>query len=137
MVYLSPKGQKGGDSMSSTVFEKSTKSWYVPAITLQQLIFEHSINDCNFIKIDIEGGEFNALPSMVDFLKNNKPTLYLSLHPHLIIDPRKSMEKIYDVISMYKHLYDNQLHEIAKDSILNEISFDSPSEVVVSDKHLN
>lgn len=36
----------------------------------------------NFIKIDIEGGEFALIPSLIDYLKkvNHYPTLYISLH---------------------------------------------------------
>ena len=38
----------------------------------------------NFIKIDIEGGEYIILPAMKNFLKINKPTLLISIHPGFI-----------------------------------------------------
>jgi len=118
ITYLSPKpGSKGGDSSSSLVFKNSSNSWKVQAITLQQYILDNSIDDCNFIKIDIEGGEFSILPSLLDFLKQKKPTLHLSLHPQLISEVKKKMKKIYQVVDIYSYMYDNNLREIKKEFI--------------------
>lgn len=38
--------------------------------------------EINFIKIDIEGAEYELIPSLVEYIKktNNFPTLYISLH---------------------------------------------------------
>ncbi|MCF7843470.1 FkbM family methyltransferase [Candidatus Gracilibacteria bacterium] len=40
------------------------------------------LKSINFIKIDIEGGEFDLIPSMIDYFEkvNYYPTLYISLH---------------------------------------------------------
>ena len=40
------------------------------------------LNTINFVKVDIEGGEFELIPSTVDYFKtvNYYPTLYISLH---------------------------------------------------------
>ena len=137
IAYLTPKGHGGGDSESSTVFEKSSKTWQVPGITLHQFILDNSINDCNFIKIDIEGGEFTVLPSMIEFLKEKKPTLHLSLHAPLVTEIEKKMKKIYEIVGIYNHMYDNQLREIKKEFILNEDNFSKFIEVVVSDRNPN
>jgi len=136
-MYLSPKpGHEGGDTLSSLVFEKSKMSWKVKSITLQQFILEHSITDCNFIKMDIEGGEFDALPSMSEFLKKEKPTLYLSLHPHLVSDPKKKLERIFEMLSMYNYIYDKQLHEIGKNFVVNDDLIKNAYEIIATDKFL-
>ena len=38
----------------------------------------------DFIKMDIEGGEFELLPAMSDFLASHRPKLMLALHAHFL-----------------------------------------------------
>jgi len=71
----------GGDSMSSLLFSNEKTSWIVDGMNFQEWVEQNEINDCNFIKIDIEGGEYGVLPTMTSYLRNHRPTLYLSLHP--------------------------------------------------------
>ena len=52
ITYLTTKGEFG-DSCSSTTFKKSSSSLEVPSTTLEQFFRDNSIDDCNFIKIDI------------------------------------------------------------------------------------
>ena len=135
-ICLTPKNDEGGDSMSSTVFKKSSKSWEIPSITLEQFILDNSITDCNFIKIDIEGSEFNVLPSASKFLYDKLPTLHLSLHSPLMENPKKEMEKILQVINEYDYVYDDQLNYIEKESILNENNLKTFFDIVVSQKKI-
>lgn len=137
IVYLTRKTEMGGDSMSSTVFKKSSKSWKVPTVTLQQFISENYVDKCNFIKMDIEGGEFTTLPNMFDFLKKEKPTLYLSLHPHLVNNPKEKLEKIFGNVSHYDYIYDSQLREIKRELIINEDTIKRSFEIIATDILLN
>lgn len=50
-------------------------------VTFAEFVFQNRIDDCNFIKIDIEGGEYCVVPTMLEHLKRYRPTLHLSLHP--------------------------------------------------------
>jgi FkbM family methyltransferase len=53
----------------------------VDGMTLKAFIEKEKINKIDFIKMDIEGGEFELLPAISDDLKNlNFPTLYISFH---------------------------------------------------------
>jgi FkbM family methyltransferase len=72
---------EGGDSMSSLLFANGKTSWTVEGVNFQEWIEHNGIDDCNFIKIDIEGGEYRVLPTMTAYLRKHRPTLYLSLHP--------------------------------------------------------
>lgn len=65
-----------GDSMTGFFGQKETS--IVPGITLEQVV--RSIPDCNFVKMDIEGGEAMILPSAAATLRESVPTLFLSLH---------------------------------------------------------
>src|SRR6187399_3421197 len=49
-----------------------------------------------FIKMDIEGGEALVFPEAHQFLKEHKPTIYFSIHPAFLDEPR--VKQIEDVI---------------------------------------
>ena len=137
-TYLTTKGEFG-DSCSSITFNKSSSSIEVNSTTLEQFFYDNSIDDCNFIKIDIEGGEFTVLPSTLKFLEEKKPTLHISLHPGLMGNPKESMRKIQDVISMYDVLYNNELQEIKQNYILDvdDFSMSNWFDIVATMKHIN
>lgn len=120
-TYFTPKNKEFGDSMSSIIYKRSQDTTIkVDCLTLEQFMYDNSIKDCNFIKMDIEGGEFTVLPSMKDYIEQHKPTIHLSLHPPLIPNPQEALENIYDtIISKYDYVYNNQLQEITdKQSII-------------------
>lgn len=73
-----------GDSTSSMLFGTGNTAWCVDAITFNDFASQYSISGCGFIKMDIEGGEYSVLPTMANFLRSERPTLFLSLHPSLI-----------------------------------------------------
>ena len=75
-------------------------------ISFDQFIIDNSIDDCNFIKMDIEGGEFTVLPTMQNFLHKEKPTIHLSLNPLWMKNPENELKKIYEIISEYNYIYD-------------------------------
>ena len=74
--------KKMGDSMSSTLWIDRKNSWEVNSITLQQEVKKYvSSKDKIFLKIDIEGGEFDLIPKIADVLKKRNVTAIISLHP--------------------------------------------------------
>lgn len=111
---------KGGDSMSSLLFANSKTSWVVDGITFQEFVYQNKITDCNFIKMDIEGGEVLVLPSMVPCLEKEKPILYLSMHPHFFPDPKNDAKKITDVLKIYKNVYTDEGKKIELNDLHTE-----------------
>ena len=72
----------GGDSTSSSLFAELATHWSVPAITLESLMRDKALwEERIFIKIDIEGGEYELIPSIGDVLGRCNVVLFLSLHP--------------------------------------------------------
>tara|TARA_B100001167_G_C16762629_1_gene302330 strand:- start:552 stop:1625 length:1074 start_codon:yes stop_codon:yes gene_type:complete len=154
VTYLTPFGEGLGSSRTRAIGENyshiykpkfvvdqieesliiSSKSLKINSITFQQFIMENSINDCNFIKFDIEGAEFLVLPEMLEFLKKEKPTICLSMHPTFMNNPKKSMEEIYNVIRVYDNIYDNRLRKVGHDFILNKDAIKSGIQIVISEK---
>ena len=121
-VAFGSRGQ-GGDSTSSLLFGKKKTHWTVKALTFDGFIRQNNVAECNFRKMDIEGGESSILPTMVEYLKAIRPTLHLSLHPcYLKIRPLGSIGriiarlagtwKIIRCIEFYKHLYDPNGREL-------------------------
>lgn len=110
---------KFGDSMSSVLFGNFKKSITVIGTTLLKFIQDKKIDDCNFIKIDIEGGEVLVLPSIKDFLINKKPTLYLSLHPS-IIQGLDCWGPVIDSLSFYEYVYDIYGQPLDFEGLINQ-----------------
>jgi len=73
-----------------------------------------------FINMDIEGGEYICLGTMIPWLRKNRPSLLLSLHPGFLLNAKqarsnvliryfkrvKEQSKIYKSISFYPYVYD-------------------------------
>lgn len=122
-----------GDSSSSLIPTISDHYCQVRALTIYDLITENNIENVNFIKMDIEGGEYSLIPFLHEFLKLQKPTLYLSLHPvflndHVNFIPNKSNDpqnqiniqtkNLLDNLQCYKYIYDVFGNLVNKDVIL-------------------
>ena len=133
-TYLTPKNKEFGDSISSMMFKKSSSSKEVKGITFEEFVLENSIEDCNFIKMDIEGAEFTVLPTMKKFLEKEKPTIHLSLHPPLIENPHEALKKIDEIISKYDYIYNNNLINLEKEFVLKNDNNDKFFDVVITDK---
>lgn len=97
----------GGDTMSGLRFADSKTSWTVDGITFDDFIKDHHITDCNFIKMDIEGGEVTVLPTMKQYLQDHKPVLYLSMHPPFFEHATENTKKIMTILDIYKNIYDD------------------------------
>lgn len=95
-----------GDSMTSFLWNKNHT--HVPMISLPYVFRAYNLDDCNFIKIDVEGAETLILPGAVEWFKKNKPTLYLSLHPQFFDKKAEFYEKVNGVLSLYPKLLDTK-----------------------------
>ena len=81
----------GGDSTSSVLFADGPTSWLVEAITLQSVLDDHAEPDQKiFLKIDIEGGEYDLIPGIKAVLADPNVTAAISLHPTFL---RRSIRK--------------------------------------------
>ncbi len=72
---------RAGDSSATMLARPTRQAWDAEAIRWDDLVRVQAIADCNFIKMDIEGGEYRVIPTMTAWLQKFRPTLYLSLHP--------------------------------------------------------
>lgn len=128
---------RGGDSVSSLIFADSKTSWVVEGVTIDDFIKENNINDCNFIKIDIEGAEALILPSMKKFLSKNKTELFLSMHPKFFNNPKENTMKIIDVLKIYKNIYLDNGKKIDINDLLSKEKLSKNYAIIATDKEFN
>jgi len=126
---------KFGDSMSSILFGGEINSLLIDSISLQDFFQDNKINDCNFIKMDIEGGEVVVLPNIKDFLQKNKFTIYLSLHPKLFKDVKGDSQLIIETLKIYKNIFDINGKLLDLDALLTALLDKDFFEVVITDKN--
>lgn len=77
----------GGDSLSSALFTDDATQWKVETIKITDFIDASNLkNERIFFKIDIEGGEYSLIPSMIETLSDQNNVLFLSFHPGIWFD---------------------------------------------------
>lgn len=125
---------RGGNTTSSLLFADSKTSWIVDGITFNEFIKENTIHDCNFIKMDIEGGEAIVLPTMKEYLEKNKPVLYLSMHPPFFQSPTEDITKIFNILSVYKNIFLDTGEKIKLNDLLTKHRLTKCYAVVATDE---
>lgn len=77
-----------GDSGSSMLsrLQDTGASVEVASTTFDRFIADQGIDRIDFLKMDIEGGEFFTLPTMKAALERFRPVLYLSTHAPLLAE---------------------------------------------------
>lgn len=111
-----------GDSMSSVLNPKKTDIYEtVPCYTLSKFIEDNEITNVNFIKMDTEGAEVLVLPTIKDYLIDEKIVLHLSLHSTMFNDIKEDSEKIIMSLIQYDNIYDNNGKKIRLKDLLNRL----------------
>jgi FkbM family methyltransferase len=112
-----------GDSESSVFFDNKD-SIEVECATLMKSLDHLRIHPRNvgFIKMDIEGSEYEVIESIKNFLGAYKPTLYLSIHHHLLTE-RQVYYMLSELFSIYANccVYDAQgkSFNVTRETIIN------------------
>ena len=99
--------EAGADSTSSALFPDSASQWTVKARRLPDVLKAHrKPKQPVFMKIDIEGGEYDLLPSIADILADPLVTAYVSFHPKMLrmsLAPRDQRE-VWEAPFVERHL---------------------------------
>jgi len=112
----------GGDSTSSLLAGDAATSWSVPGQRWGTFLRTQGIARCDFLKMDIEGGEWAVLPEMLPWLQEVRPTLYLSLHPRnlhpqsarsprivgAVLKRWQACRELLAPLGFYPHVYNDQ-----------------------------
>jgi FkbM family methyltransferase len=76
--------RKPGDSMSSVLVAPGAATWTAEAITPRALAARLGASDRLFIKMDIEGGEYELLPAMRPLIERPGCQVLVSFHPGIL-----------------------------------------------------
>ena len=66
--------------------------------TLDEFIIENKIYELDFIKLDVDGYEYYVLKGGFNFLKKNKPPIFMELAPYLYEEYGYNKEMMIDLI---------------------------------------
>ena len=78
--------RKPGDSMSSVLLAGSAESWDAVAITPDELATHLRPGERLVAKLDIEGGEYDVLPTVARLIDRPGASLLVSLHPAFLAE---------------------------------------------------
>lgn len=111
--YVSDDLADNSNSLVNYAKAKSVKGVRVPLVSID--VFRKRIaHKIDFIKIDVEGAELDAVKGASETLLNDKPTCILALHPHQIRSKGDSLEEIWDVVTGYNYTVSFQGKKIDK-----------------------
>jgi len=96
------------------------------------------IERIDLLKMDIEGAEFDLVPSIIDLLPRFKPAIHLSLHaPLLPPDQRRNqLAAVTDLAAHYAFCYDQHLKPVAPQEIPGERFASGFNTVAMTDRAL-
>ncbi len=95
----------GGNGGSSIMINDFKSSWEVKLIDLAKFINENHKAEKLFIKIDIEGYEYELVKQLIPRIIQHKPTIFLAMHPQIIANSIKGnsiMNKLQRRLKMIK-----------------------------------
>lgn len=101
-------------------------------VTLDSFVEENTINQVDFLKIDVEGFEYYVLSGAKEIIRKYKPTILFEFYSKRIVDIGLSNKEFKDILDSYYDCY-----EIVKDpihhTIFSLIEFNFDREIYESD----
>ncbi|MDF2551510.1 MAG: hypothetical protein K0R77_785 [Chryseobacterium sp.] len=89
--------------MASAFLKDFTSKEVVESTTLDQYSVDHHINRIDLIKIDIEGGEYDALLGMTRILTEIKPQILIEINHKTLKDSGHSETEIINLFSKFNY----------------------------------
>jgi FkbM family methyltransferase len=112
--YVSDDLADNSNSLVNYDKPKSVKGVRVPLVSIDA--FRKRIQrKIDFIKIDVEGAELDAVKGAKETLTIDRPACILALHPHQIKSKGDSLEEIWDLVTSYNYELLFQGKKIDKD----------------------
>ena len=100
---VSPAGGLGDSKSSLLPAPGAAGGALVPCMRWPDWLAFTGADRPDFIKMDIEGGEFEVIPSMAEYLQRERPALYLSLHAPLLDakDRERGMDTLLNLLGQF------------------------------------
>ena len=82
-------------------------------VKLDQFIKDENLNNIDFIKLDVDGYELDILNSGEEFLRNNKPIIFIEIAPYLYPEFGYSCEELIEYIEKLNYnFYDENINKV-------------------------
>jgi FkbM family methyltransferase len=119
MCKMGSAWKKLGNSTTSILHTKTSALLDVQTMSWETWLRIANPGRVNFIKMDIEGGEFELIPSMGSYLAANKPAVFLSLHTPFLPEPDRpaALEKIRQAMSVYGTCRNEKMERVGLDEL--------------------
>jgi FkbM family methyltransferase len=110
-ISINSSGE-GGDSMSSALFPNRPTQWTVQTRRLGDVIKEHR-GDAKkvFVKIDIEGGEYDLLPAVADLMAQEDIVFSVEFHHRMLF---RSLKQTAEDNPDWQETYKAKMKEITE-----------------------
>jgi len=118
-IKMASHGGNLGDSMTSMVnVDPEKESFKANCMKWESWLDKFQISAIDFLKMDIEGGEFELVPEIENYLKDQKPAFHLSTHClYIPAEERKvRMEKLIETLKFYNRCYDESHQQVSFDT---------------------
>lgn len=95
-----------GDNSNSLVSYKEDRPLHgipITISTIDSFAAKRNIKQVDFIKIDVEGAEYDAIRGAANTLRAGKTAIILAIHPDAIQAKGDTLEAIYDFVSGYPY----------------------------------
>ncbi len=115
-------GGEAGDSMTSLLNADGAGGRDVLTIDWERFAQAVDLSGVSLVKIDIEGAEFDVLPSLIPWLRAQRPALLLSTHaPYIDAQTRRArMAELAGALDFYGRWRDRHLRDVAPGHLVSE-----------------
>jgi len=109
--YVSDVKGDNSNSLVSYKADRPLQGMQVDMISIDDFVKNRKLLSLAFIKIDVEGAEYDTLCGAVNTFKNLRPACIVAIHPEPIAAKGDSLDKIYDLITgcNYKIYYQEKI----------------------------
>lgn len=97
--YVSDVKGDNSNSMVSYKEDRKLHSIEIDMLSVDDFVKSKNLRSLAFIKIDVEGAEYDTLCGAVNTFKNLRPACIVAIHPEPIAAKGDSLEKIYDLLT--------------------------------------
>lgn len=123
-----------GDSTSSLLHDAAHGT---DALTIawEQFQAVQDLSQVSLVKMDIEGAEFFVLPTLLNWLKQKRPALFLSLHTPLLeeADRYSRMESLLESLRFYNHVFDENGQPVTVQALLEPTALSRYKTILLHD----
>lgn len=98
VFYISDNDADNSNSMVSYLKDRALRGIEIDVTTIDEVVAEKKLTGVDFIKMDVEGAEFDALCGAAKTLNNMRPVCIVAIHPGPILAKGDTLEAIYDLI---------------------------------------